>query len=160
MLLDIRLLNTDRNGGNILVRRRAPPRPSSSSSSSSGVRGSSSGGAGAGGGGSSNGSAADRLGKRDLRLELVPIDHGYCLPDRVEIAWCDWCWFEWPQLKEPLDDRTRAYVLAIDVDRDNERVRKALDVRPACLRLMRAAGILLKRGVLADLRLYDIASIM
>lgn len=47
-------------------------------------------------------------------LELIPVDHGYCLPDVVEIGWCDWCWLDWPQLKEPLDKETYDYVMALD----------------------------------------------
>ena len=62
VLLDMRLLNTDRNEANLLVR---------------------------------NGPLVD--GK--TTYELIPIDHGYCLPDRLEIGWCDWCWLDWPQLK-------------------------------------------------------------
>jgi phosphatidylinositol 4-kinase type 2 len=47
-------------------------------------------------------------------LELIPIDHGYCLPDVIEIGWCDWCWLDWPQVKKPLDKETLQYVLALD----------------------------------------------
>lgn len=58
-ILDIRILNADRNAANLLVRRR-----------------------------------------QDNSLELVPIDHGYCLRSVSDISWMDWCWLDWPQLKK------------------------------------------------------------
>jgi hypothetical protein len=58
-ILDIRILNADRNAANLLVRRRW-----------------------------------------DDTLELVPIDHGYCLRSIADVCWMDWCWLDWPQLKQ------------------------------------------------------------
>ena len=58
-ILDIRIMNADRNSANLLVRRR-----------------------------------------RDNTLELVPIDHGFCLRSVADVSWMDWCWLDWPQLKK------------------------------------------------------------
>lgn len=58
-ILDIRIMNADRNAANLLVRR-----------------------------------------KRDNSLELVPIDHGFCLRSVCDVSWMDWCWLDWPQMKE------------------------------------------------------------
>lgn len=58
-ILDIRIMNSDRNSANLLVRRR-----------------------------------------RNNTLELVPIDHGFCLRSVCDVCWMDWCWLDWPQLKE------------------------------------------------------------
>ena len=58
-ILDIRLMNADRNTANLLCRR-----------------------------------------KEDNSLELIPIDHGFCLRSSCDVAWFDWCWLDWPQLKE------------------------------------------------------------
>ena len=58
-ILDIRLMNADRNSANLLVKRNM-----------------------------------------DNSLELVPIDHGYCLRSVCDVAWFDWCWLDWPQLKK------------------------------------------------------------
>ena len=58
-ILDIRIMNSDRNSANLLVRRR-----------------------------------------RNNALELVPIDHGFCLRSVCDVCWMDWCWLDWPQLKE------------------------------------------------------------
>lgn len=58
-VLDIRLLNADRNAANLLCRRRS-----------------------------------------DNSLQLIPIDHGFCLRSSADVSWMDWCWLDWPQLKE------------------------------------------------------------
>ena len=58
-LLDIRILNADRNAANLLVRRAS-----------------------------------------DDSLELIPIDHGFCLRSVSDVSWMDWCWLDWPQLKQ------------------------------------------------------------
>ena len=61
-LLDIRIMNADRNAANLLARRRR----------------------------TSDGSTV---------WSLVPIDHGYCLRNKADVAWCDWAWLEWPQVR-------------------------------------------------------------
>jgi phosphatidylinositol 4-kinase type 2 len=57
-ILDIRLMNADRNAANLIVRKMS-----------------------------------------DKSLQLVPIDHGYCLRSVCDVSWMDWCWLDWPQLK-------------------------------------------------------------
>ena len=59
-ILDIRLMNADRNSANLLCRRK----------------------------------------HNTNQLELVPIDHGYCLRSVCDVSWFDWCWLDWPQVKE------------------------------------------------------------
>lgn len=54
----VRLLNTDRNDGNILI----------------------------------------RYGERGA-LSLIPIDHGYALPDCITVNSYDLCWYNWKQLR-------------------------------------------------------------
>ncbi|TYZ58295.1 hypothetical protein PybrP1_003781 [[Pythium] brassicae (nom. inval.)] len=124
VLLDMRLLNTDRNDANILVRKKR--------------------------------SAATG----QVEYELIPIDHGYCLPQFLEIAWCDWCWYNWPQLKEPLSADDRAYVLSLSALSDCEALAKKIPLRRACRRNLLIAGMVVQKGVRADLVLYDIARIM
>ncbi len=31
-------------------------------------------------------------------LQLIPIDHGLCLPDNIEINWYSWEWMKFPQV--------------------------------------------------------------
>lgn len=123
VLLDMRLLNTDRNDANILVRKRR---------STSG----------------------------QIEYELIPIDHGYCLPQFLEIAWCDWCWFNWPQLKKPLSEADRTYVLSLCASKDADWLAKKIPMRRACRRNLIIAGMVVQKGVKAHLVLYDIARIM
>ncbi|KAF4134550.1 Phosphatidylinositol 3- and 4-kinase [Phytophthora infestans] len=124
VVLDMRLLNTDRNDANILVRKRRSP---------------------------ATGHA---------EYELIPIDHGYCLPQFLEIGWCDWCWYNWPQLKKPLSAEDRAYVLSLSAEEDADRLAKRIPLRRGCRRNMIIACMIVQKGVRADLVLFDIARIM
>lgn len=124
VLLDMRLLNTDRNDANILVRKRR----------------------------------SATTGKVDY--ELIPIDHGYCLPQFLEIAWCDWCWYNWPQLHEPLSPEDRRYVLSMSAQDDAHQLAKKIPLRNACRRNMIIAGMVVQKGVKANLVLFEIARIM
>jgi hypothetical protein len=72
-ILDIRLFNTDRHAGNMLVRAARTP-----SSSSNNLRG---GGA---------------LLPNEQQYELIPIDHGFCLPETLEACYFEW--LHWPQV--------------------------------------------------------------
>lgn len=117
-ILDLRLANTDRNGGNILARK-----------TSCGV------------------------------WELVPIDHGYCLPASFEDISFEWLY--WPQAREPFSERSLAYIAALDVEHDL-RVLAAHDLhlRPDCVRVMRVCTMLLKAAAQRGLSPYEIGCIM
>ena len=69
-ILDIRIWNTDRHAGNILVRR---PRAASIA----------------------NLGALARL--DSAQLELVPIDHGFCLPESLDPPYLEW--LHWPAVR-------------------------------------------------------------
>ncbi|CAH0477556.1 unnamed protein product [Peronospora belbahrii] len=124
VLLDMRLLNTDRNDANILVRKRQSPTTG------------------------------------HTEYELIPIDHGYCLPQLLEIGWCDWCWYNWPQLQQPLSAQDRAYVLSLSAEEDADCLAKRIPLRRACRRNMTIASMVLQKGVRANLVLFEIARIM
>jgi len=122
-MFDIRVLNGDRNGANILVRENCR----------------------------SNGD----------RLDLVPIDHGFCLSEVLNIGWCDWCWLDWPQLKEPMDQEILDYIdRVVDPIADAALLREKLSLPEQCLTFMRLAGMLLKCGAREGLTLHDIASLI
>ena len=89
-------------------------------------------------------------------IHLIPIDHSYTLPDTLELASVDWCWMDWPQAKEPLVDDLKQYVLSLDVKADIDELRRRLAIREECLKVMRISGMLLQKGVAADLTLYEI----
>ncbi|OQR88092.1 phosphatidylinositol kinase (PIK-F) [Achlya hypogyna] len=136
VLLDMRIVNTDRNDANILVRKR-------------------------------------RNANGDVEHELIPIDHGYSLPDYMEvgshlpvgahelqIAWCDWCWFSWPQLKVPISEEDRQYILSINVDQEIQRLSAQVPLRAPCRRNMKIAGMLVEKGVRRRVLLHDLARFM
>ena len=68
-ILDLRLLNTDRHAGNILVRRQRP----------------------------APAHAGARAKLESAGVELVPIDHGFCLPEALEAPYLEW--LHWPQVR-------------------------------------------------------------
>ncbi|CAK4628794.1 unnamed protein product [Aphanomyces euteiches] len=123
VLLDMRLVNTDRNDANLLVRRR-------------------------------------RNANGQTEHELIPIDHGYSIPDTIEIAWCDWCWYNWPQLKVPMTEEDRQYILSLNVDMEIQTLLTQVPLRPACQRNLKIAGLLVQKGVQKRVLLHDLARIM
>lgn len=68
-LLDIRLFNTDRHAGNILIKVTKPPKDSAAATH-------------------------QWLGNE---YSLVPIDHGFCLPEALEPPYFEW--LHWPQVQ-------------------------------------------------------------
>lgn len=97
-LLDVRMLNTDRHAGNILV----------------GVK-----------------KIGTELFKsaRDLtkaNATLVPIDHGFCLPEFPALGEATFQWMNWRQSREPLHSDLLAYIRSLNVDDDIEYLRQVL----------------------------------
>lgn len=162
-ILDIRLVNTDRNDGNILIQVdkffKDPEKPRKNSSVPFRPR-------------SLQKASLARELIRDSEtrsrsntsvqqeMRLVPIDHGYSLPDILEIAWCDWVWMNWPQAKIPFDRETREFIEKIDIDRDVKQIKKHLSIREECLINLRITSMLLKKGAKQGLSLYQIAKII
>ena len=99
-------------------------------------------------------------GKKEHDLKLVPIDHGFCLPEVLSIEWFDWCWIDRPALSAPVCEPLKAQIAQLDADDDAAALRDALDIRPKSARLMVAATELLKRGVAAGLTLRDVAMLI
>jgi hypothetical protein len=104
-ILDIRLFNTDRHAGNILVREPVSA-PRDFSSSRHGMRTMS----------SINAAAAAAAVVSAGSYELIPIDHGFCLPEALEAPYFEW--LHWPQACLPFDDDELAYIARLDVAAD------------------------------------------
>ena len=98
--------------------------------------------------------------KKNSMMDVIPIDHGYCLPDVLEIEWFDWCWIDWPQVAKPVSPALRDALLSSDPVADAKALGDALSLGPEALRLATASGLLLKRGVAAGLTLRDVASLV
>ena len=134
-ILDVRLYNTDRHTGNILVCRRSS---------------SSAGGAPAGG-------IAAAL-EGDC-VELVPIDHGYCLPEALESVYFEW--LHWPQASMPFSKDTLGFIARLDGDADAQLLARELpSLRPGCGRLIQLTTRTLQAAAASGLCLADIGSLL
>ncbi|KAI3452936.1 hypothetical protein Pfo_009599 [Paulownia fortunei] len=121
-ILDIRILNTDRHAGNLLVRK------------------------------------LDGVGQFG-QVELIPIDHGLCLPESLEDPYFEW--IHWPQASIPFSDDELEYIGNLDPARDSEMLRSELPmIRDACLRVLLLCTIFLKEAAAHGLCLAEIGEMM
>lgn len=119
---DIRTLNHDRHGGNILVCATADPR---------------------------------------RRFDIIPIDHGYILPDIIQaVPWP--VWMDWPMIREPPSAATKKYIQYLDPDMEARKLKDEFPgiFRPEALQGLKIATMLLQKGISAGLTLYDIGLLM
>ncbi|CAI7791391.1 unnamed protein product [Closterium sp. NIES-53] len=92
-------------------------------------------------------------------LKLIPIDHGYCLPETLED--CTFEWLYWPQAKQPLSEDVREYIAKLDAEADLALLQAGgWAVNGACARVFRAATLLLKKGSAANRTVFEIGSLM
>lgn len=120
--LDIRTLNHDRHGGNILVVQSK---------------------------------------QRGNRYDLIPIDHGYILPDVVNsIPWP--VWMDWSMIREDMSDEVKRYIARLDAETEALILHEELDgkLRPGSLRSLKISTTLLQKGTEAGLTLYEIGLLM
>eukprot|EP00892_Ulva_mutabilis_P012365 jgi/Ulvmu1/9500/UM052_0071.1 len=137
-ILDIRLLNCDRHAGNLLVAERGAPTASAT------------------GDGAAPASAA-ALPSGALQ-RLVPIDHGYALPEALEEPYFEWQY--WPQANVPFSAEVQDYVAALDVEGDIAALRQQLPaLRVECLRCLEVSTLVLKECTAAGLSLFEIACV-
>ncbi|WCJ25496.1 Phosphatidylinositol 4-kinase gamma 7 [Euphorbia peplus] len=121
-ILDIRILNTDRHAGNLLVRK------------------------------------LDRIG-RFGEVELVPIDHGLCLPESLEDPYFEW--IHWPQASIPFSEDELEYIHRLDPFQDADMLRRELPmIREACLRVLVVCTIFLKEAAGFGLCLAEVGEMM
>ncbi|KAK7318097.1 hypothetical protein RJT34_02795 [Clitoria ternatea] len=93
------------------------------------------------------------------QMKLIPIDHGYCLPDKFED--CTFDWLYWPQARQPYSAGTIEYINSLDAEKDIELLQYyGWDVPLLCARTLRISTMLLKKGVERGLTPYAIGSIM
>ncbi|KAG6601359.1 Phosphatidylinositol 4-kinase gamma 7, partial [Cucurbita argyrosperma subsp. argyrosperma] len=121
-ILDIRIFNTDRHAGNLLVRK------------------------------------LDGIGSFG-QVELIPIDHGLCLPETLEDPYFEW--IHWPQASIPFSDDELKYIENLDPIKDCEMLRMELPmIREACLRVLVLCTIFLKEAAASGLCLAEIGEMM
>ncbi|KAF5460541.1 hypothetical protein F2P56_020405 [Juglans regia] len=90
---------------------------------------------------------------------LIPIDHGYCLPENFED--CTFDWLYWPQARKPYSPDTIEYINSLDAEQDIELLKfHGWDIPYQCARTLRISTMLLKKGVERGLTPFAIGSIM
>ncbi|CAL0319509.1 unnamed protein product [Lupinus luteus] len=95
----------------------------------------------------------------DGRTVLIPIDHGYCLPESFED--CTFDWLYWPQAKEPYSPNTIDYIKSLDAEEDIKLLKfLGWDLPPKCARILRISTMLLKKGAERGLTPFNIGSVM
>ncbi|XP_059461125.1 phosphatidylinositol 4-kinase gamma 3 [Corylus avellana] len=95
----------------------------------------------------------------DGQIVLIPIDHGYCLPENFED--CTFDWLYWPQAQEPYSTDTIDYIKLLDAEQDIELLKfHGWDIPPECARTLRISTMLLKKGAERGLTPFAIGSIM
>ncbi|XP_042484985.1 phosphatidylinositol 4-kinase gamma 7-like [Macadamia integrifolia] len=121
-ILDVRIFNTDRHAGNLLIRK------------------------------------LDGVG-RFGQVELIPIDHGLCLPESLEDPYFEW--IHWPQASIPFSEDELQYIANLDPVKDSEMLRSELPmIREACLRILVLCTIFLKEAAALGLCLAEIGEMM
>eukprot|EP00850_Spirogloea_muscicola_P020747 SM000225S07026 [mRNA] locus=s225:146212:148866:- [translate_table: standard] len=95
----------------------------------------------------------------DMSTKLVPIDHGYCLPEKFED--CTFEWLNWSQSQCPFSDDICEYIAGLDAERDLALlVNHGWSLSPQCARVLRISTALLKKGSAAGLSPDSIGSMM
>lgn len=96
---------------------------------------------------------------KQSKYKLIPIDHGLILPDVMDVANIDLVWYSWPQAKLPFTESLLRVIFSFDADKDAERLRKKLFIRDECIRTMRVSTRLLQIGAYMKLNLNQIAEV-
>ncbi|GAB2267089.1 hypothetical protein Dimus_002073 [Dionaea muscipula] len=123
-ILDVRLLNTDRHSGNILVKKH------------------------------------EQRGDDDYcSSELVPIDHGLCLPEWLDDPYFEW--LHWPQAAVPFSESELDYVSKLNPVEDAKLLRNELPcLSESSIRVLVVCTVFLKRAAAAGLSLADIGEML
>lgn len=95
----------------------------------------------------------------DGQTVLIPIDHGYCLPENFED--CTFDWLYWPQARQPYSSDTIEYINSLDAEQDIALLKfYGWDIPLECARTLRISTMLLKKGVERGLTPFVIGSLM
>ncbi|XP_073008656.1 phosphatidylinositol 4-kinase gamma 8-like [Typha latifolia] len=95
----------------------------------------------------------------DSAAELVPIDHGLCLPEFLDDPYFEW--LHWPQSSVPFSESELAYISALDPYKDADLLRSELPwLKESSVRILILCTIFLKTAATVGLCLADIADMM
>lgn len=92
--------------------------------------------------------------------DLIPIDHGYCLPTKLQIDEFDWAWYYTPHVAAPVAPEIKEYMQSLDIDALLSDLTRQIALPDDTLFLLRLTHQLLVEGINAGLTLRDIASLI
>lgn len=91
--------------------------------------------------------------------ELVPIDHGFCLPESLDDPYFEW--LHWPQASLPFSETEVDYISSLDPSKDAELLRKEIpSIGESSIRVLVLCTIFLKQATAYGLCLADIGEMM
>jgi hypothetical protein len=96
--------------------------------------------------------------QQDGKYKLIPIDHGFSMPETLDGAWFDW--LTWPQAKKPFDEETKNFIESINIEEETSMLKKCLGIEDKFLRTMKISTYWLKKAASKGLTLYQIASVV
>lgn len=166
-LLDLRLLNCDRNSSNILA-ILTPHSPKANNGFKRNQNRSYSMSSHDSTGGESGG---DDLMDFDVdddiqnsrgsgSYSLYPIDHGYCLPPKLCVTEMDWAWFHYAQIARPICPEIKEYMLNLDLEKSIDKLTSCVSISEDALFNFRLAHHLLVEGIKNGLNLKEMASMI
>lgn len=92
-------------------------------------------------------------------IVLIPIDHGYCLPETFED--CTFEWLYWPQARQPFTKKTLEYIKSLDAEQDIALLKfYGWKLSLECSRTLCISTMLLQKGAEKGLTAYDIGNIL
>ncbi|OIT35909.1 PREDICTED: phosphatidylinositol 4-kinase gamma 8-like [Nicotiana attenuata] len=91
--------------------------------------------------------------------ELIPIDHGLCLPESLDDPYFEW--LHWPQASIPFSESEMEYICGLDPFKDADLLRSELpSISESSIRVLVVCTILLKQAVTSGLCLAQIGEMM
>lgn len=93
------------------------------------------------------------------KAELVPIDHGFCLPECLDNPYFEWQ--HWPQASLPFSEAEVDYISSLDPFKDAELLRTEVpSLRESSIRVLVLCTIFLKQATSYGLCLVDMGEMM
>ncbi|KAL3533420.1 hypothetical protein ACH5RR_006941 [Cinchona calisaya] len=91
--------------------------------------------------------------------ELVPIDHGFCLPESLDDPYFEW--LHWPQALIPFSESEIEYISSLDPFKDAKLLKKMVpSIRESSIRILVICTIFLKHTADFGMCLADIGEMM
>ncbi|XP_047944966.1 phosphatidylinositol 4-kinase gamma 8-like [Salvia hispanica] len=91
--------------------------------------------------------------------ELIPIDHGFCLPEALDDPYFEW--LHWPQASIPFSEAELDYITRLDPYKDAETLRSEVpSIGESSIRVLVLCTIFLKQAAAYGLCLAEIGEMM